>query len=226
MRTLQAYRGWFVSCAPAAFLALGLGIALHQRSTAQETAGQPAADVYRVEEDWELVVASPDPNDDGPQVTCTISPGDIATAYCALDLNYHTQPEYSAGGLQLHTWDPEDLMKISNSSRSGVMQTDGETVTWTQSMTLDVNRIVFQIVNGQSQTWGTFGGDDDSLRLTMKTSRANLNTYNRQLSLDNSGVSFAGTRVTSLKLKATRWYDVNGQLIQQDTEPQTVHPLD
>src|SRR5262249_11938126 len=83
-------------------------------------------DVYRIEEDWQLVVNEPDADENGPQVTCTISPLDMGTAYCALDLNYHTQPDYVAGGLQIHTWDPLDPIEYANSIHTQIMQTSGE----------------------------------------------------------------------------------------------------
>ena len=190
----------------------------------------PAVDVYRVEEDWELIVTNADFNSNAPQVTCTISPANMATAYCAFDINYHTQPDYQAGGLQIHTWDPTDPIEYANSSHTGVMAGSSETVTWTQTMTLDPNAgsIVFQVINGQSQTWNNFGGTKGAnpghLYLTLPTALSNLNSYDSNVSLDNSGVSFGGNLVVSQTLIAVRYYDVNGKLISQNTTPQLVHP--
>jgi hypothetical protein len=188
------------------------------------------SDVYRIEEDWELVVGDPDYILDGPQVTCTISPLDMGTAYCAFDLNYHTQPDYQAGGLQVHTWDPSDPIEYADSTHTGVMATSNETVTWTQTMTLDPNQntITFQVINGQSQTWGNFGGHKNGnwshLTLSINTALANLNGYTSDVSLDNSGVSFASNLVVSQTLVGVRYYDINGNLINQITTPQVVHP--
>ncbi len=192
--------------------------------------GSSGVDVYRVEEDWQLVVNNPDPTDNGPQVTCTISPADMDTAYCAFDLNYHTQPDYVAGGMQIHTWDPLDPVEYSDAVESGVMATSGEAVTWTQAMTWNNSTINFQVSNGQSQTWGTFGGQNDKeeghLFLSLPTSLSNLNNYSPDVSLNNSGVSFASNLVGSLTLVAVRWYDANGNLIKEITTPQNVHPQD
>jgi hypothetical protein len=185
-------------------------------------------DVYRIEEDWQLVVNDPDFDENGPQVTCTISPLDMNTAYCALDLNYHTQPDYVAGGLQIHTWDPLDPMEIANSTHTQIMQTSGETVTWTQTMTYNNDgTITFQVINGQSQTWGTFGGQNGmSGHLTLNTPSvlSNLNGYSSDVSLNNSGVSFASNLVDSLTLMAVRYFDKNGNLILEVNTPQAVHP--
>lgn len=192
--------------------------------------GSPGNDVYRIEEDWQLVAGEPDPSDNGPQVTCTISPADMDTAYCAFDLNYHTQPDYAAGGLQIHTWDPLDPIEYANSVHSGVMSTSGETVTWTQTMTWKDNAIKYQVRNGQSDTWGRFGWNcsenSGHLALTIPTTLSNLNTYSSDVSLNNSGVSFATNLVDSLTLVAVRWYDANGNLIRENTTPQLVHPQD
>jgi hypothetical protein len=190
------------------------------------------ADVYRVEEDWQLVVGDPDYLQDGPQVTCTISPVDMSTAYCAFDINYHTQPDYQSGGVQIHTWDPQDPIEIASSFHTETMATSGETVTWTQTMTLNPNAgaITFQVINGQSQTWGNFGGqkggNNGELILTLPTQLANLDSYSSDVSLNNSGVSFASNLVVSQTLMAVRWYDINGNLIGQNTTPQIVHPQD
>ncbi|HEX5443043.1 MAG TPA: hypothetical protein VFW87_04400 [Pirellulales bacterium] len=183
----------------------------------------PSSDVFRVEQDWQLVLLTPDASLNGPQVTCVISPLTTDDAYCAFDLNYHTQPDYSAGGLQMHVWDPDDPMLYTNFPESGMMRTPGETVTWTQAMWLNAGVLSFQVNNGQSQTWGKFGGTGNA-QLSVNTSLPNLNGYDTNVSLTNSGVSFASNLVNSLTLVAVRWYDANGKLIQQDTTPQVVHP--
>lgn len=188
-----------------------------------------ASDVYRVEEDWLLVVGDPDVLANGPQVTSTISPVNMDTAYCAFDVNYRTQPDYTAGGLQIHSWDPEDLIAFSNSTHTAMLATSGETVTWTQSMTLRNGKILFQIKNGSSQTWGDFGIDpngdsSDPLQLSVRTSLANLNSYSSDVSLQNSGISYASNLVNSLALVAVRWYDSDGKLIRQTTNQRFVYP--
>jgi|SRR5579872_1163819 len=205
-------------------------IAVAMTGNVVKVQGGSGSDAYRIEEDWELVVSDADPVLNAPQVTCTISPADMGTAYCAFDLNYHTQPDYVAGGLQVHTWDPTDPIEYSDSTHTQVMSSASETVTWTQTMTLDPNSstITFQVINGQSQSWGSFGGNKAGnhghLILTMNTNLPNLNAYDCNVSLDNSGVSFASNLVVSQTLVAVRYYDVNGNLIKQITTPQIVHP--
>ncbi|HVA45394.1 MAG TPA: hypothetical protein VNH11_03320 [Pirellulales bacterium] len=184
-----------------------------------------AADVARVEEDWQLVVNQPDVDLNGPQVTCVISPSTADVAYCAFDVNYHTQPDYSPGGMQLHAWDPGSPIVTCDLPEAGVMQQANETVTWTQTMSLTEGVLSFAVVNGQSVTWGSFGGGDQTW-VSVNTTLANLNGYDPQVSLTNSGVSFASNLVTSLTLTAVRYYAADGTLIQQVTTPQVVHPQD
>ena len=190
--------------------------------------GSAVTDVYRVEEDWQLLAGDPSPADNGPQVTCAISPAGMDTAYCAFDLNYKTQPDYSPGGLQIHTWDPLDPVKFASSSDASIMATHAETVTWTQTMSWTNSTIEYQVINGRSQTWGNFGGtgsaNSGALALSMPTYLSNLNNYSPDMSLNNSGVSFASNLVGSLTLVAVRWYDANGTLIKQVTTAQVVHP--
>jgi hypothetical protein len=189
---------------------------------AANSAAQTPTGVARVEEDWQLVIDQPDINNDGPQVTCVISPQTVDAVYAAFDINFHSQPDYTPGGLQMHVWDPIDPIQTCEFPVSGVMQQVNETVSWTQTMTLFNNVLLFQVVNGASQTWGSFGGSGSWL--AVQTSLTDLDAYDSSESLDNSGVSYAGNRVQSLTLVAVRWYDSQGHLIQQNTTPQTVHP--
>lgn len=214
----------------ATYIAVGLSALITAGTLAAQTA---SSDVYRVEEDWQLVVGDPEVDNNGPQVTCTISPADMNTAFCAFDINYHTQPDYQPGGLQIHTWDPTDPASVASAGQNGQMSTVGETVTWTQSMSLRDGTITFRILNGNSQTWGNFGGsnegndsDGGEMSLSLPTSLPNLDQYSPQVSLDNSGVCFASNLVNSLTLVAVRYYDANGKLLYQITNPQNVHPQD
>jgi hypothetical protein len=52
----------------------------------------------------------------------------------------------------------------------------------------------------------------------------NLNSYDPNVTLDNSGVSFGGNLVVSQTLVAVRYYNSAGVLIAQITTPQLVHP--
>jgi hypothetical protein len=186
-------------------------------AAAQE--GLPPA--VRIEEDWELVVNQPDIGDNGPQVTCAISPSSMDAVYAAFDVNYCTQPAYSPGGLQLHTWDPFDPIVTQDFPATTMLATPDETITWTMRMRVSEGWLKFKIVNGQSETWGAFASPRS---IAIPTQLTSLDSYSPGVSVAASGVSFASNLVVSLKLKAVRWYDASGNLIQQVTDPQVVHP--
>lgn len=200
---------------PAAWLTLALALTLLDSSAW-------ADDVVRVEEDWQLVVNQPDVNLNGPQVTCVLSPSTMDQAYFAVDINYHTQPGYLAGGLQMHAWNPGLPIVTCDFPDQGLMQTSNETVTWTQSMALADGVLTYSVFNGQSQTWGSFGGE----QIVVSTTMGNLNSYDPQVSTTNSGVCFASNLVNTLTLVAVRYYAKDGTLLQQVTNPQVVFSQD
>jgi hypothetical protein len=186
-------------------------------------AQNPPTGVARVEEDWELIVNDPDINDNSPQITCVIAPLTVDSGYLAVDVNFHSQPEYSAGGVQIHIWSPNQPMLVADSGLTAALGTTNETITWTTKMSVAHNNLTFEVVNGNSTTWGAFGNDGE-LQLSVGALLASLDGYSPNVSLDNSGVPYASNRVTSLTLKAVRWYSASGTLLQQNTTPQLVHP--
>jgi hypothetical protein len=69
--------------------------------------------------------------------------------------------------------------------------------------------LIFEIVSGESSTWGDFGGQG-YLRAEVDGDLLNLDTYDPEISVANSGVGFASNRVASLVLKeirVTEWDD-------------------
>ena len=87
------------------------------------------------------------------------------------------------------------------------MATPGERVTWTQTMTLtrggEAIVLTFEIINGQSTSWGRFGGQG-YLRSSVATELQSLNGYNPRLSVLNSSVGYAANRVQSLAIREVR----------------------
>lgn len=178
--------------------------------------------VVRVEEDWELKVATPDADNDAPQVSCVISPvADLDSVHAALLLNHQTLPDYVAGGVQLQVWNGESPRAYHRYSDTDVMSQPDETVTWTQTMKLQEGLLTFEVVNGRSATWGEFG-DQGLLKSSVASSLANLNGYDPAVSVRESGVDFAGNRVKSLVLKKVRLVLADGQVLEDDT-PRVVH---
>lgn len=181
-----------------------------------------SSQVVRVEEDWEMVADTPEPDNDAPQVTCVIAPyASMDSLHAAFTLNHQSQPEYVAGGLQLQIWNDETPLTANNFPNAGTMTQSGETVTWTQAMDLQEGRLTFEIINGNSTTWGQFGGQG-YLKAEVDTTLANLNQYSPSVSVNNSGISYASNRVQSLALKRVRLILSTGEIVEDNTV-RTVH---
>ncbi len=182
-----------------------------------------ANDIDRVEEDWRLVVAEPDTLLVSPQITCTMSPvGNLNSDYAVFDVNLRNFPSYEAGGVQLQVWNGDNSVSSIRSKSGVVLGEANEVVTWTQVMTVQDGHLSFEVTNGQSTSWGSFG-DGNSIALVKDTNLQNLNEYSPASTVDNSGVGYGANRVASLTLVGIRFYS-GPTLVGQITEAQTVHP--
>lgn len=202
----------------AAVLSVAVGLALLPVGVKAEVVGS----VKKVEEDWELVLNEPSPENAAPQVTCLISPVNHADGvYAALELNHGTLPEYSPGGLQLQAWSGDAWLTVRDYANT-TLQNSGEVVTWTQRMTLNGGQLVFHVANGNSTTWGAFGSGGN-IKLSLNSSLTDLNLYSPNVSQSQSGIGFGSQRVQSLVLKKVRYYDGSNNLLLEDTTPRVVH---
>jgi len=177
-----------------------------------------AQDIVQVEEDWELVLGGPDPNSCGPQVACTMSPlNNISDTYFTIEVNHRSAPYWTPGGITLHQWLGEGRVQSLDRQDRSIMSTDNETVTWTQSLDTRAASgwLRFKISNGTSSTWGPFGYNH--LELWTNWGTNNLNGYTPDVSVSQSGVSYAGNRVKSLKIKEIRVTLSDGSEFTDDT---------
>jgi len=173
--------------------------------------------IVRVEEDWELVIGTPDPDTDAPQVSCAISPtGNLEGWHAALELNQQGLPVYAAGGLQLQVWEGDAAVSDRRFPNGAVLATPGEVIHWTQSMKLEDGNLTFDVITGTSTTWGAFGGQG-YLKASVASTLRNLNAYSPAVSAANSGVSYAANRVQSLTLKRVRYFTSTGAQIEDNT---------
>ena len=188
-------------------------------AAAPASAAQP---IVRVEEDWELVVGEPDLTTNGPQVTTVITPlNNVNGVHATFEVNHQTQPGYVAGGMQVQVWNGETPVAAKKGSKDGQLHHAGEAVRWTQSMELQGGNLIFEVSDGNSSSWGTFGGQG-YLRLSVGTSLSNLNGYNPDCSADHTGIGYGSNRVAILVLKEVRIYDAQG-LIATDSTQRVVH---
>lgn len=171
---------------------------------ARQTPAQTASP-DRIEEDWKLIIATPDVAGVGPQITTSMSPvADRTQApFVALDLNYREYPSFSPGGLQAQVWSDDKLGQYATGTATDQFATANETITWSQRMSVAGGTMTYQLLSGSSTTWGTFGGD---VQVTFATSLATLSGYSSATSVANSGVSWQVNNVQELTLVAVRYY--------------------
>jgi hypothetical protein len=178
-------------------------------STAIENASL-AIEVVTVEEHWELRLGEPVTDLCAPQASMVMSPtSDLSDCFFMFTLNHQTEPEYASGGLQVQRWEGDNSVDSTNSSSVSELWHQNEVITWVQRLRLQGGQLDFKIMNGESETWDEFGNDE--LRLRCNTDLENLNDYRPGLSIQESGVSYAGNRVRSLTLTRLVWTTADGQ---------------
>jgi hypothetical protein len=183
-----------------------------------------AQDIVHVEEDWQLVLGQPDPNTVGPQVATTMSPfGDINSTFFTFEINHRSAPYWTPGGLTIHQWSGDWRIQSYDRTDRTVMDSNNETVTWTQILDVQNGWLSFQVKNGSSTTWGPFGYSN-MFKLWTSWGVNNINAYTPDVSISQSGVAYAGNRVQSLKIKAIRVKLSDGTSYTDNTE-RTVHLL-
>ncbi|MFO0950155.1 MAG: hypothetical protein U0835_03190 [Isosphaeraceae bacterium] len=206
---------------PAAVAATAFLAVLAVAANAQQTTTTVQDDgPDMVQEDWELVVGAPNPTEVGPQITTVMCPIDNSTApFVAFDMNYREYPTFAPGGMQIQVWANERVTATAGQGNS-LFNTQGETVTWTQKMYVSSGFLVYNIDNGSSTTWGSFG-QGWYLAVAVPTTMTSLSDYDPAVSARRSGASWQANHVRTLKLKQVRYYK-NGQLTWTDLSPRVV----
>jgi hypothetical protein len=181
----------------------------------------PAID--RIEEDWQLVIQSTDVPSAGPQITTTMCPGPLEDhPDVNFYLNYREGAQFFPGGLQIEVFEGQDTV-TTTSSRNESLATDGETISWTQRLSLSAGTVAYQVQSGKSTTWGDFGAEDLSVAFT--SSLTDLAGYSPDISISKSGVGWQSNHVTSMKLVQIRYYS-GDTLVKTDSTARAVHPSD
>lgn len=179
------------------------------------TAKAESSRVIAVEEHWELQLTQPDAERSAPQTTMVMSPsGDLNGPHFLFTLNHSTVPDYQPGGMQVQLWNGDELVQEHTNHNAAALEYASETVHWVQRMSLHDGTLSFQVQNGDSQTWGTFGGGD--LLVGSQTSLTSLNSYRPAVSLSESQVGYAENRVSSLTLTKLVWVTDDGQVHEQN----------
>jgi len=175
----------------------------------------------RIEEDWQVVLGTPDTSTDCPQISATTSPtGSAQDPLMVFKLNYRDQPNFQSGGLSAQAWQGKQFLSNSDQG-SDQLATPNETVTWTQRMSLSGGNINFKVLSGNSTTWGQFGANDTDLAVSTASSAADLSGYTPTYSVSNSGATYGANRVTTMTLLQVRYYQ-GSTLLSTDTTARQV----
>lgn len=188
---------------------LGLLVSLAAHTAPAQT------NVVRVEEDWQLHITQPDVQLDAPQVTTTMIPFSWQPDLLLhVDLNHGTQPSFSNGGLQIRATIEDECIAQTRLLSDERLHHEYETVDWTQFVALTEGGFHFGIINGSSETWGTFGGSSAAMNVaaSMVGGNLSLDGYSPQHSLSHSGVTYASNRIGHLRLKKIRVHLSNGHV--------------
>jgi hypothetical protein len=181
--------------------------------------------IVRIEEDWEMQVKIPDNDVTAPQVITAWSPlGDLSGVHATFEINHIASVSFASGGLHLSTWCGDTHLAVSHAGNFASMYRDGEVVRWTQAIEVDNGELFFEVTDGSSETWGTFG-DNGSLRLSLNTTLENLDGYSPLVSIAKSEVSYAGNRVQSLQMRRVRYIHASGATTTENAQ-RYVHQLD
>lgn len=172
------------------------------------------SEIYRVEEDWELVLNEPDRDNVSPQITFFMSPCVNADdCYFQLQMNYAAEDGFSSGGFHVAAVDHEQFVDEARSSTQTVLSKDGDTVRWTNVMAvINSSRVMFAIKNGHGHDWGDFGGPDYLVELKGHPT-VDLSEYHPDQSLGSVDIGFGANRVASLTLVEVRAYYPDGRIV-------------
>ncbi len=169
--------------------------------------------ILRVEEDWELVVITPNPLQNSPQISTWMSPGDsLENQHFGANFNHAQKDDYIGGGFQTRAYQGASVMDDKVSCNGMKLSANGELLKWTQVMAIIQEELVFAIKDGTSQSWGDFGGKETLVRYASTVT--DLNGYRPTKSVEWSGVGFAANRVALLKLSKVRYFTDQGQVIE------------
>lgn len=185
-----------------------------------------APTIMKVEETWELVVASADPTSGGPQLCTVMSPyAHVGAYYGIFSINYRELPDIAEGGLQTAMWNGSTNLDYGI-PLTQPLHTAGDTITWIQYLDLNSNGdLRFHVHNGSSLTWGSFGGGGFCADL-YSTTVTNLNGYTPDISVAYARRwGLERDRVTSLSITHIRKWDQAGALVFDDSTIIQVLPL-
>jgi hypothetical protein len=175
----------------------------------------------RIEQDWELVLNTPDLSFPSPQVVIPMKSWRDSGKTAYFLVNHHDYPTFQAGGGQIQLWN-NGVQLATKSFEGPTLVRDGEVVTWTQYLERKDGKLRFGLSAVEGEAWGTNTADTLGGPVEIADTFPSFTAYETSYSAENAVITFGDERVHSLKLVAVRKYKLNGQF---DTEgPRNVYP--
>lgn len=166
--------------------------------------------LYKVEEDWELVVNEPDPDTNSPQITFFTCPDATdPDCYFQLQMNYAADEWFSSGGFHVAAVRNEQLLDEARSETQRVISVNNDHIRWTSVMASISGELLFAVKDGHGDDWGSFGGPDYLVRMP-DGGVSSLEEYTPASSLELVDIGFGGNRVASITLRSVRFYYTDG----------------
>lgn len=171
----------------------------------------------RIEEDWEVIVGTPDPVTGSPQIAFDMAPHPLSPKACLFLLNYRDAPSFRPGGIHVQLWEDDYRLSWAD-NRHEALAVPQEHITFTLFMQRDGQKLRYGVVRGEGDTWGEFGSDD--FAVACDDARSSFSNYRSEHSVDNATIILGATRVESLKLLQVRKFRSNSPVV--DVEPTRV----
>jgi hypothetical protein len=174
--------------------------------------------IVRVEEDWLVDIAFTNDNSTAPEIVTVFGPDDPDTGlHAVFELNHGTYPTFVKGGMQIQSWRGGWFITARQHPSAAELSTTVERLRYTCVTRVAPGRIVLEVINGDSLTFGQFG-HDRSLRLRLQSQRPNLNTYHANYSVRHSRVTFGANRVNQFVRTEIRYHTDTGEVIVDPTD--------
>jgi hypothetical protein len=176
-----------------------------------------AQTVTAIEEDWQLDINTSNSVRSSPQFNCLTSTGaDIQSLHAILLVNQH---ETTSGNLQLQLWSGDQRLAITEvPNSSAILNTVGERITWTMRLSVSKSVLTAEILNLSSTTWGNSSGKNSIATVSATTTLAGLDSYDPNVTCQNSDVEVGNTRVQKLTLRKTRIYTGKQKSVETSLE--------
>lgn len=175
----------------------------------------------RIEEDWELILNTPDGATGSPQIAFEMTPEAGSPLTGIFLINDRDTPNFLAGGVQVQLWNGDTNTATADFGSTTLANVD-EKITFTLYMDRQTaGQLKYGVLKGQCTTWGDLG--KAPLNVSCPDTMNTFTNYLSANSVSNAQIMLGANRVKSLKLIQVRKYYVKGQ--GKDTETGiTVYP--